>query len=432
MSRMGLDPELAIVNRKTGAGRSAHTFMNEPQQFYFFNTLEEQRAQQSNNDYRCEEDCDCGCEEEGRMLGAEVDRDGPAIEVRSLVNSACRDNIIPYVAEAIRQVSLQIDGWKKGAFRLSSTPKFVLDKPSFTNAPEDVLIFGCNPDMDAYTLQPKAPTLDASDKRRWTGGHIHASRVGAKQNVEEQSALAILYDYMVALPIVAIFGEKFAPGETERRQYYGQPGSFRYDDKLDKIEFRTLSGRLLLHPTILYWAMGMVRSIIEGVPHDLSYKQFLKDKIAVHVSPKTVYDVIATHDVTGAEELLDVVFKLIPSYQEDKNSLANPMSGGGGGTTNPYFFEQAARVFVEGNHDGLMWDDDLQFNWGLYDDFIPMHHSYWGIQQAMVGLCDDAIFPFNAVLGKVWPKDLIQKVPSYRHPTLGGDAPMHGSAGWLA
>jgi hypothetical protein len=415
---MGLDPELAIVSKKTGIGRSAHQFIgDEITKYKFFaGGLENQRKQTG-----------------ASAIGAEVGRDGPAIEVRSLIESACRDNIIPYMAEAMRQTQLGLDKWKKGAFTLSSTPKFELDAESFKGkVPANVSEFGCNPDIDAYTLQPKSPELDSKDKRRWTGGHIHASRVGAANNIEQQAALAILFDYFISVPMVAILGEKFAAGEAERRDYYGQPGSFRYDDKLDKIEFRTLSGRLLLHPTILYWAMGMVKAIVLAVGGTSNYKEFVQANLLKKLDPSAVFNIVRFHDVATAEKLVNGdLFKLLPSYQENKQALANPMSGGGGGTSNPYFYEQATRVFMAGNAEGLMWDDDLKFNWGLYEDYIPQHHAYWGIQQSMVGLCDDDIFPFNAVLPKVWPKELIQKKPSYRHPLNGGAAPMHGSPGWL-
>src|SRR5690606_31148794 len=152
-----------------------------------------------------------------------------------------------YMAEAMRGTSLALEQWNDNRFRLSSAPVYELDKTSLKSAPADVSEFGCNPDLDAYTLQPKSPELALGDMRRYTGGHIHASSFsGYRNDVEKQAALAIIYDYTVALPMVGILGERHRAGEAERRQFYGQPGSFRWDHGKMKIEFRTLSGRLML------------------------------------------------------------------------------------------------------------------------------------------------------------------------------------------
>ena len=417
VSRFGLDPEVAIVSRKSGKARSAHEFLgDETIQFNFYTDSDKNK--------------------EDPMLGSEVSRDGAAIEVRSLVDSACRDNIIPYMAEALRQTALRLEKWKKNAYVLSSTPKYVLMDSTLKDAPKDVAEFGCNPDFDAYALQPKSPSLDPSDRRRWTGGHIHVSGnlSSLHNNVQQQAALAIMFDYFVALPMVALLGERFAEGEAERRLFYGQPGSFRWDNNLGKMEFRTLSGRLMLHPTVLAWAMGMTRSMINSNTQGADYMPFLKKKVIPTVSTETVYNGIMQHDVGLAEELVSVLFPLLPNYLVDESALANPMTGSGAGTCNPYFYEQAMRVFIEGNRQGLGWGDDMAHNWGLYENYFPKHHAYWGIQQAMVGLLDDDIFPYNAVLAKVWPKGLIQKAPIYTHPKNGGawKYVKPGAAGWLA
>ena len=433
--RIGLDPEIAIVSKKTGLARSAHLFINEKKVFNFH--------------------YDDGS---GNMPGSEVERDGAAIEIRSIVPSVCRDNIIPYVAEALRQTQLDLDKWGKKAYALSTTPLYELDDESLKDPPEDVVEFGCRPDLSAYSLDVKDPACPEGDKRRFTGGHIHYSTMKAKNNVQQQAAIAILYDYFIVVPMVAILGEKFALGETERRQFYGQPGSFRYDDSLDKIEFRTLSGRLMLHPTLLYWVLGAMKSLYSNVRAEIvnqslerdyvysnvraeivnqslerDYVSFLKDYIIASYSPDLIHKVIIEHDWEQAEDITLNIFKLLPSYQVREQDLANPLSGGGGGTMNPYFYEQAARVFIEGNKVGLMWDDDLVKNWGLYKDYEPKHHSYWGVQQAMVGLCDSDIFPFNEILPKIWPTELLQKTPLYTHPLNGGDKRYvtAGAAHWL-
>jgi hypothetical protein len=409
VERMGLDPELAIVNNDSGVGRSAHMLLGDHCEQFSFHY--------DNGD--------------GNMLGSEVSRDGPGVEVRTLVASACRDNLIPYLGEAIRWTSLKLEKDMENKFKLSSAAKYVLDDESLIDAPPNVSEFGCNPDIDAYSLSEKSPNLNPSDRRRWTGGHIHASPIGLA-DLEQQAALAILYDYFVAMPMVAILGNKFSDGEAERRQVYGQPGSFRYDAKISKIEFRTLSGRLLLHPTILGWCMGMVKSFIDGM-HYHDPKSFLQDLVK-RMPLELVYDTIVKHDVSAAEGLGAEVFKLLPNYKNDVYCLGNPMGSNGKSTENPYFYERAWDVFVRAQNEGLFWDDDMVFNWGLYEDYEIKHHAYWGIHTAMNGRCDDLIFPMNEILRSVWPKEALVDKPVYTHPTVGGlkKYVSPGAAKWLA
>lgn len=408
---VGLDPEVAIVDKKTGVGRSAHMFIDKKEEFKFYYDRDIQKTGYS-------------------MLGSEVARDGAAVEVRSMVKSACRDNIIPYVAEALRQTELKISQASKGRFTLSSTPKFTLDKESLVNPPEDVVEFGCRPDIDAYVLSEKNPFCQKGDLRRWTGGHLHASPASARGKMETQAGWAILFDYVVTAPFVAILGDAFAEGEAERRELYGQPGSFRFDEKLDKIEFRTLSGRVLLHPTLLYWAIGAMKMMGLQTSNPMELVKTLRKSIPTEF----VYDTVMSHNVAQARDITAQIFKLLPKYSEDKSALANPLSGGGRGTYNPFFFQEAANVFIAANDAGVTFKDDMVWNWGLYEDYVPKHHSYWGIQQAMTGLLDDDIFPMNAVLPKLWPNEFLAAKPNYTHPVNGGAQAYvtPGAAKWLA
>lgn len=398
VSRVGLDPEVALISKSTGLARSAHQFIKEKEVYTFYTDNDTAKSY--------------------GMRGSEADRDGAAIEIRSIVDSACRDNIIPYMAEALRQQSLRLEKWKNGEFVLSSASLFTLDNESLKGAPDDVSEFGCQPDFDAYKLQVKSPSCPAGDRRRFTGGHIHLSPVPGKNDLPQAAALAIMFDYFVALPMVAILGEKFSAGEVERRTFYGQPGSFRYNDELQKIEFRTLSGRLMLHPLILGWCVGMARSMVQELT--TSPADFVKTKLMKSIAPELVHEVITNHDVSTARKVLADVFKLAPGYREEARALANPLGGGGGGTYNPYFFEQAAFVLAEGSRLGMIWDDDMKFNWGLYENYMPRHHSYWGIQSAMVGHLDADIFPMRPLLDTMWDKSAVQKTPIYTHPLNGG------------
>jgi hypothetical protein len=249
-------------------------------------------------------------------------------------------------------------------------------------------------------------------------------------DVHKQAAWAILFDYFVAAPFVGILGEKFAEGEAERRTMYAQPGSFRFDDDLDKIEFRTLSGRVLLHPTLLYWAVGAMKMMFKEVKEPV---EFLKSIMGT-ISSEMVYDTVSNHDVETAIKVTNEVYKLLPGYKEDPTVLRNPLGGGGGGTYSPFFFQEAARVFLAGNEAGLTFRDDMRYNWGFYEDYEPKHHAYWGIQTALIRSLDDDIFPMNGVLDKIVPTEYLQKKPIYTHPLNGGAKKYvtKSAASWLS
>jgi hypothetical protein len=160
----------------------------------------------------------------------------------------------------------------------------------------------------------------------------------------------------------------------------------------------------------------------------------LVKKLSAIVPTETIYNTVSTHDVTTAEAILSDIYKALPLYDSKENPFTAKVGGGGGGTYNPFFFEQSARLFVEANGAGITFPDDLTWNWGLYEDYEPKHHAYWGLQSAMAGTLDNLIFPQNAVLSNIVPESSIQKTPIYTHPTVGGKRKYTtpGAIRWLA
>lgn len=398
---IGMDPEFALVSRKTGLAKSAHQFLGEDKIQCYFGSTNKGKAMPNMGD--------------DRILGSEADRDGPAVEVRSLATTDCRDNVIPYMASAMREVQLRMIKKKLDATHfLSTAPVFTLTAATLKNAPENVSEFGCNPDIDAYSLQPKSPELGVGDRRRYTGGHLHASAYQFKENDPESHARhVILMDYFIGLPLVAILGEKFRAGEAERRNFYGQAGSYRVGTGYGHLEYRVPSGRIMLSPIIPYWALGLMKMLVS------SEASTLLKRVASEVPPNLVVSAINNHDVDMAEKLYPEIFKLHHRYDRNER-IQNKVSGGGGVSTGPRFFETVVDVLVAGNKAGLTWNDDVVHNWGLYPDYEPMHHAYWGISSAMTGQCDELIFPQRPLLKEFIPSDVIYTKPIYTHPTKGG------------
>lgn len=420
---LGLDPEFSAIRKSTGKAVSAHHIIGDE-------TLQQWETSGDHGDFT-------GVRTSGEMNGAELSRDGAAFEVRSKVVSSCRDNIIPYVAEAMRMVQLRIDD---DDIQLSSAPIYTLESD---DGPDDIRTFGCAPDFNAYTLSTQVPALSAGDMRRYTGGHVHISYwPWAMGNKHDQAALTLLLDMYVGLPFVAMLGEHYAEGEAERREYYGKAGSFRYDHK-GKLEYRTLSGRLLLSPLYLGWVLGQVRVIdrafggrpIGGFYDGGKLSQPVGD-IVRGLGSKFNLDeirrIINEHDVLAAETMYPALFEAMPNWSDDSSGLSNTDQGGGTASYDPFTFKTIVDAFVDANHQGIHFRDDMQFNWGLYDNYRPTHHRYWGIHTAMTGGIDDLIFPQREVAMKYVPESYREQVPTFTHPTAGGDGRFIGSPWWLS
>lgn len=397
--RLGLDPEMALVSKKTGLARSAHLFpyVDEPKPWKPYGW---QPAYQQGAEY-----------------AAVVERDGCAIEVRNLNVSACRDFIIPFVGNVLQNTQLALEKWNP-KLTLSSAPSYKLDSWSLRGEyPRDVVEFGCRPDWDAYNLRKKDPRIERGDLGRYTGGHVHLSPISAEGNssLEHQARVAVLFDYLVAVPMVAMLGEKFKAGEVERRRFYGQPGSFRYHKKGDHIEFRVLSGRLMLSPILLSWVLGAAKKIRFEAPH----VERVLDKLVQIVSPDEVCRILFQHDVDGAREVGDrVLTALWGEHLSSADVNSAPNSG---------FFTHAFRFISDAAAQGVHWEDDVKLNWGLFDGFKIVDHNYWGVHGAMFGWLDDTIFPQRVLLEKYASDNklagIVHTMPSspyFVHPVNGG------------
>lgn len=92
------------------------------------------------------------------------------------------------------------------------------------------LVFGCDPDFNAYTMSDN-PMPNNKTKLRCVGGHVH---IGYNEpNVDDTIRIVKLFDLMVVLPASLL------DPDTRRRELYGKPGAFRFKDF--GVECRALS-----------------------------------------------------------------------------------------------------------------------------------------------------------------------------------------------
>lgn len=191
--------------------------------------------------------------------------------------SSCRDYIVSSMASGIKDF---LDLHPNYTLRAQASMR--LNKASTRgDTPEGVCNYGCIPDRSAFSLLEKTPpTSSYHDQMRYIGGHIHWGLLGfptyntspnpvknrpaanSIQNEEWQettaAAYTLLWDRWVGVPMVAMLGRINDGGEALRRTYYGQAGSHRV--KPYGVEYRVLSGAILMSPFLLSWAMGAIRA----------------------------------------------------------------------------------------------------------------------------------------------------------------------------
>lgn len=119
---------------------------------------------------------------------------------------------------------------------------------------EQALVFGCDPDLCAYSMMAN-PTPDSKSTLRTAGGHIH---VGYDNPDEDKSVkLALAMDLMLGVPSILI------DKDDRRRNMYGKAGAFRF--KPYGMEYRTLSNFWLVSEERLRWAYRQTIAAVELV-----------------------------------------------------------------------------------------------------------------------------------------------------------------------
>jgi hypothetical protein len=97
---------------------------------------------------------------------------------------------------------------------------------------DQAMIFGCDPDMDAYTRQLQSPPEMPIDAARFCGGHVHLGIEGTL-DLEKKAEIVRHLDLYLGVPAVLL------DADSDRKNVYGTPGRFR--PKKYGVEYRTLS-----------------------------------------------------------------------------------------------------------------------------------------------------------------------------------------------
>jgi hypothetical protein len=307
--------------------------------------------------------------------------DGFAAELNCRATS-CRDYLIPYTAAVLRAFYKQYgDNW-----RLSAVPVMELNKKSVTGkVPFGVNEFGCLPDMDAYSLTEKTPPRDDyHNDVRYIGGHLHkqlneysATNYEKELTAEERMMFAayvtLQLDIKLGLPLVGMLGRNNDYGEPSRRAYYGQAGSFRLKDY--GVEYRVLSGAVMLSPILLAWALGVVKTVSHMSPTGdlVDHVKKLNDTYDF----ARVRDIIDGHNVQEARKFV---------YTHRETMLK----------TVPEFYD----LMVEADIGNKPLNTNLFEAWAL--DGPIRNHSYMGVHNLMAGRqqFSTTVFPVKPVVEK--------------------------------
>lgn len=375
-----------------------------------------------------------------------IKRDGAALEIE-LPARYCRDELHQSTHQLLQR-TLRAAEKVNPDYTLSFKPVQKLSKDSLEGAPEDIFEFGCDPDWNAHTGMLQHPQLaDRRSLLRFTGGHLHLSvqtvtqsQVGRDwpinyndglsdrqydryghgtivvankdEKLEAYATLALLADYLVALPMVAVLGVAHGEGEGERRRTYGRAGSFRMPKH--GFEYRVLSTNgMMLSPVVFYLVYGLWRTLgrvvghrcvdtYPGIGYDADGRRVYKrpaDLVTLNslkrllsrfendICPTaTVETVINSHDVPSAEKLTE---KLVALFE----------SAGGEVLRVDWSVAKTLPILIEANRRGLVWDSNPMYNWGIEPNVDPKARRYarWvgmgGIASALYGRFDKYFLP---------------------------------------
>lgn len=128
-------------------------------------------------------------------------------------------------------------------------PDYDFSKDSAVSFPEEelktpeALLFGCEPDYDAWNMIENKKPNALDPNLRSCGGHIH---VGSDIAINHPVAVVRALDLYLGVPSVHL------DNGVLRRQLYGKAGSFRF--KPYGAEYRTLSNFWIFDDSLIKWA----------------------------------------------------------------------------------------------------------------------------------------------------------------------------------
>lgn len=178
----------------------------------------------------------------------------PAASAKEYVESISKT--LDFLADGVKQMY----GYELSKLSAASFPAEELTDPA-------AMVFGCDPDYNAWTGK-KNPRPSAPDKAlRSCGGHVH---VGFDKNSINGVKLIRMMDLYHGVPSILM-----DQGEM-RKQLYGKRGAYR--EKPFGVEYRTLSNFWIFQPETIEWVWRNVDRAITAVEAQFPVEE-LDDRI---------------------------------------------------------------------------------------------------------------------------------------------------------
>lgn len=126
-------------------------------------------------------------------------------------------------------------------------------------------VFGCDPDYNAWDLEPNAAPQCDDKSLRSAGGHIHIG-MDASASTKDKLDLVRCLDMILGVPLA------WMDPESKRRALYGKAGACRMKEY--GVEYRTPSNVWLRDPELI---LATANAIQNFKPHLQDYKKYCNE-----------------------------------------------------------------------------------------------------------------------------------------------------------
>lgn len=200
-----------------------------------------------------------------------VQLDGTAAEF-NIDPSRTADEFVGNIRTVMDQLAHMV---RPSGYKLSAVPVADFDPTYFRDhIPMEQKVLGCDPDYDAWELEPnKTPNADVTF--RTGSGHVH---IGWGKDFDCYSPDHFLLCAEVSRQLDYYLGIWSLLWDTDnrRRELYGKAGAFR--PKPYGMEYRVLSNAWLRSEILQRWVFAACKAAMEDLDGGLRYEDFHGDK----------------------------------------------------------------------------------------------------------------------------------------------------------
>lgn len=261
-------------------------------------------------DYIAVQECGItGTKESPQLLpmGGNAQRDNVAVEFATLP----ADSKIEFVQNIGDTLMDLLDALPEGV-DVDIVPSAHFPEAQLTH--EECQEFGCDPDMDAWTMKVNDPPEDAGKSTfRSCGGHIHVGYVQGSGNdflkdIDGKAMTIRLMDCFHGMVATVLDSGEAA---VERRTLYGKPGCFRPTEY--GVEYRALSNFWIKHPKLVELMYCLTMDVMK-VMRDKTFLEILGE-----LGSRNIIDTIISGNAKVAKSI--IVGFLMQFMSEESQTL---------------------------------------------------------------------------------------------------------------